>query len=235
MEGRIQKAHDLRPAVLEFVNDLKVEHRTLMVKVVIFDTETTGLPKKRQSAEQEPDCWPDIVSFSWSVFINGAKTSQSTHLIKPENWTIPIESTKIHGITHEHATTHGESLRTVMDKFKTELHDVASPSVRVVAHNLTFDKNVLFNAWKWRLHEEPINFWTCDETCTMLKSQDELRIVKSNSNWSSGTFKWPSLAELWEHTFHTVPPANAHSADRDVQALEKICMARWNNEIFMQC
>ncbi len=42
-----------------------------MTKVIIFDTETTGLPKKRnQNALHEPNCWPDIVSVSWSVFSN---------------------------------------------------------------------------------------------------------------------------------------------------------------------
>ena len=90
-----------------------------MTKVIIFDTETTGLPKKRnQNSLHEPNCWPDIVSVSWSVFSNGEKQSQRTFLIKPENWTIPVESSQIHGITHEHAMNFGVSLRSVMDEFK---------------------------------------------------------------------------------------------------------------------
>jgi DNA polymerase III epsilon subunit-like protein len=201
-----------------------------MTKVIIFDTETTGLPKKRnQNALHEPNCWPDIVSVSWSVFSNGEKKSQRTFLIKPENWTIPVESSQIHGITHEHAINFGVSLRSVMDEFKAELSCDAGTPVRVVSHNIAFDKNVMFNAWKWRLNEDPDDIWKCDETCTMLKSEGELKLRHPNVR----RFKWPSLAELWTDTFKTNPPVHAHSADRDVSVLEQICMARWKGSMFM--
>ena len=199
-----------------------------MPKVVIFDTETTGLPKKRnQSALHEPNCWPDIVSLSWSVFSDGEKQYQKTFLVKPELWTIPVESSQIHGITHDHAMNVGVSLRSVMDEFKSDL-SCSTGKVRVVAHNITFDRNVLFNAWKWRLHEDPSDIWKCDETCTMLKSEGELKLQHPTARG----FKWPSLVELWVDTFKTNPPVNAHSADRDVSVLEQICMARWKDCIF---
>lgn len=205
-----------------------------MVKVIIFDTETTGLPKKRRSALDDADCWPDLVSLSWSVFMHGEKQSQSTYLIKPENWTIPPESTQIHGITHEYAIRHGVALRGVMDEFKAALLDVPpNMQARVVAHNLNFDKNVLFHAWKWRLHDDPMDFWRCDEMCTMRKSEGELKLPHANSNGSNtATFKWPSLDELWVDTFKMDPPARAHCAERDVRTLEQICTARWKDAVF---
>ena len=213
-----------------------------MVKVIVFDTETTGLPKKRTSALEDSTCWPDLVSLSWSVFIDGAKQSQQTYLIQPEHWTIPPESTQIHGITQEYAMSYGVPLLSAMGAFKAALcglpehsteptHLTPSGRVRVVAHNLSFDRNVLFHAWKWRLHEDPVDIWKCDEVCTMLKSEGELRIVHPKG--PLGTFKWPSLTELWVDTFKADPPAHAHCAERDVRALEKICLARWKEDIFM--
>ncbi len=131
--------------------------------------------------------------------------------------------------------THGVSLRGVMDEFKVAMqNDDDSTPVRVVAHNLSFDKNVLFHAWKWRLHEDPTAIWLCDEVCTMRKSEGELKLERRNSKGSSrlGAFKWPSLSELWIDTFHRDPPSHAHCADRDVKALEQICMSRWNKDLF---
>ena len=199
-----------------------------MPKVILFDTETTGLPKhRRQCPLLDPDCWPDLVSVSWSIFCDGHKQSHASYVVKPDGWTIPTESTRIHGITHEHATTCGVALRMVMDALRTELTDSAG-TVRVVAHNLAFDRSVLFHAWKWRLHQDPLAFWHCDEVCTMRKSEGELKLTHPGV---SG-FKWPSLAELWVDTFHTNPPSNAHSAERDVHVLEQICLARWHDAVF---
>jgi hypothetical protein len=48
-----------------------------MVRVIVLDTETTGLPKTKQRVLDTPDCWPDLVSFSWSVFIDGAKSRRA--------------------------------------------------------------------------------------------------------------------------------------------------------------
>jgi DNA polymerase III epsilon subunit-like protein len=209
-----------------------------MVKVIVLDTETTGLPKSRKSPLETPDGWPDIVSFSWSVFLDGVKQSQQHYVIRPEHWIIPDESTQIHGITHAYASTYGVPLQRAMDAFKADLHDgtmdgdtTSHSPVRVVAHNLTFDRNVLFHAWKWRLHEDPVDLWKCKEICTMRKSEHELRLVQANG--PSGAFKWPSLAELWVDTFKTDPPKHAHCAERDVRTLEKICLSRWKDAIFM--
>ena len=38
--------------------------------LLFIDTETTGLPKKRQSALLEPNIWPDLVSIAWILTTN---------------------------------------------------------------------------------------------------------------------------------------------------------------------
>lgn len=196
-----------------------------MIKIIILDTETTGLPKKRgQSALDGPNCWPDIVSISWSIFIDGVKLTQKTFLIKPDGWAIPPESSAIHGITEQQAAENGHPLANILNEFQEDLHDVK----HVIAHNMEFDKNVIFNAYKWRLGKNPHDIWPKrGDICTMKNSEMELQLP-SKRRTPTG-YKMPSLAELWTDTFHTDALPNAHSANRDVEVLEKICLARWKH------
>ena len=70
------------------------------MKYIFFDTETTGLPvDKAKSAIEYRNNWPDIVSISWIVAVDGVFIKKETYIVKPEHWTIPDDSIKIHGIT----------------------------------------------------------------------------------------------------------------------------------------
>ena len=110
-----------------------------------------------------------------------------------------------------------------MDLFKA---DVAG-CVRLVAHNMNFDSNVMLGVYKWRLGQDPVSWWPFRaEFCTMLKTVGELKIP-SGKKYPGDPFKYPKLDELWVATFGGVAPANAHSADRDVEVLAKIYWRRW--------
>ena len=84
-----------------------------MTKVLVFDVETTGLPKKYKPSIDELDMWPHIVQISWIVYSTDKMDllSLEDHIIKlPNNMTIPEESTKIHGISNEMMESKGEDL-----------------------------------------------------------------------------------------------------------------------------
>jgi DNA polymerase III epsilon subunit-like protein len=198
-------------------------------KIVIFDTETTGLPKIRnQIALLAPNCWPDMVSISWSLFHGKEKIKQTTHLIRPDGWIIPEDSIKIHGITQELAHFGGVPLKQVMEEFEKDF----STADHIIAHNLDFDKNVIFNAYKWRLGVDPTAIWPKrGDICTMRNSEMEIKLPAARKTPTG--YKSPSLKELWIDTFKTDPPSNAHSASRDVEVLEKICLIRWEKTIFL--
>ena len=68
------------------------------MKLLIFDTETTGLPKNRQPAERGPDNWPHIVSISWIVLDTDTnkEVKRRSYIIQPNGWHIPEESVRIH-------------------------------------------------------------------------------------------------------------------------------------------
>lgn len=199
------------------------------MKVIFFDTETTGLPRSwKKDALVAPDNWPDLVSIAWWVFevssINRTRLKKEYHVIRPDGWTISDGSFEKHGISQAVAATQGKPLADILGLFRTDLIG----TYHLIAHNMNFDKNVLFNAYRWRLGQDPTQFWPSDaEFCTMETSTAELRIP-SKFGRPGDLWKWPGLDELYTATFGRAPPADAHNADRDVDVLQQIVWKRWS-------
>ena len=182
------------------------------MRVLIFDTETTGLPKKRQSAWLEPHVWPHIVSISWMLYDSDRNKTvlQKTYNIKPINWIIPQESTAIHGILHSYAERYGAPLGEVMEEFLNIEYDA------LVAHNLEFDENVIINAMRWDLGHVFEGF-TKPKYCTMRISRP-----MCNLPYPSGYrgIKPPRLGELYEYVFHKKPMSSRlHGSFYDTKIL----------------
>ncbi len=188
-------------------------------RTIIFDTETTGLPKDKTLPPQyKKDNWPDLVSICWRVYENDICLSNNYHVIKPAGWKIPAESSQIHGITDAHANQHGILLYDAMSRFISDLRKCD----RVIAHNLAFDKQVILHAMFWRLGMytawDPLT-----ELCTGLLATEEMKLP-----FRSGRgYKMPSLKELYMATFQQDEPSGAHNAERDVDVVEKIIRKRW--------
>ena len=171
---------------------------------LVFDTETTGLPKRSRFGYdyQNLDDFKQarIVSISWIVTYPQKK--QRYYIIAPENFVISPESIAIHGITQDIALEQGVAFDDVMDEF---MHDLAQVSV-VVAHNLEFDINVLKSEFYRRHRMADIATLDGKQTfCTMMKAKEMFKLVKR-----------PRLAEL-HHQFFGGSIANAHNAMYDTQ------------------
>jgi DNA polymerase-3 subunit alpha len=193
-----------------------------MVRSLIFDTETTGLPRdKHMPANLQKGNWPDIVSISWRVYDDSVCIAKHSFIVKPEGWTIPPESTKIHGITPA-AAAEGVSLVTALVAFCEDI----STAERIVAHNLSFDKQVVLNAIRWRLGLKAVIWSPLADICTGVLSTNELKLTFPGRN-SPGFYKMPSLKELYKATFSTDDPPGAHNSARDVEVLEEIILKRW--------
>ncbi len=189
---------------------------------LIFDTETTGLPRdKNMPANLEAKNWPDLVSLSWKVYEDGACKSTNSFIIQPDGWIIPQEATRIHGISQEAAMA-GVPLSKAMDAF---CKDLAICSV-VIAHNLSFDKQVVLNALRWRLGKKTVDWSPLADVCTGILSTNELKLQFSGRN-TSGSYKMPSLKELYRATLQKEDPPGAHDSLRDVLVLEEIIRLRW--------
>lgn len=171
----------------------------------IFDTETSGLPArggplrgyfhpkhlvKYDSAR--------IVSIAWIVLDAALEEiERGSYLIRPDGFVVPDESTRIHGITHQHAVEHGKDIVVVLD----ELVNVLAKCKCIVAHNVWFDVNVFKSECYRYGHIECLAlFDRCTKYCTMAKGKEVL-----------GRSKNPTLALLYTEIFGT-PICNAHDA-----------------------
>jgi hypothetical protein len=198
-----------------------------MPYIIFFDTETTGLPKRRNSnALESPDNWPEIVSIAWAVYEHdGTLVKKCYSIVKPEGWIIPDVVIKIHGITNEKAHAEGRALSDVLGELKADLEK----SDRIVAHNIEFDKNVLFHAYKWHLNQNPWHIWPEWEICTMGKGEPETKIPRKFPT-SNRPYKPPSLTELYKDTFGGREPTGQHNSLKDVEIMCEIYWARWSKD-----
>lgn len=185
------------------------------MKIIIFDTETTGLPSDwKIPAQRQPHNWPHLVSIGWMVLDSETNKieTQKSYIIKPIGWTVPEESTAIHGIRHSFAENYGAPLGDVIREFFETQCDM------YVAHNMNFDENVIMNAVYWDLKGEIYRF-QAPTKCSMKISTPmcQLRFKSGGGN------KPPKLSELYEHVFRRKPVlSRLHGSFYDAKILTEI-------------
>ena len=188
------------------------------MRVLIFDTETTGLPPKNTPTNQT-DKWPYVVQLSWAIYNEDTKQieDEKDYIISLGTH-IPIspESTAIHGITSELSRAKGVAIDVALFDFK----HAANRCGKMVAHNLEFDKNMLlvefYRARMFNTIFPPVEY------CTMKKGTSICKLVKT---WDDGStsFKFPKLVELYYALFGADAPApdGLHNAKVDVDVCLK--------------
>ena len=69
---------------------------------LIFDTETTGLPRSWKAPLTDTDNWPRCVQIAWQLHDKMGETIEhKDFLIRPDCFDVPYEVEKIHGISTE--------------------------------------------------------------------------------------------------------------------------------------
>ena len=87
---------------------------------LIFDTETTGLPKRWDAPVSDTDNWPRCVQIAWQLHDEmGGLIEQFDTLVRPEGFNIPYDSEQIHGISTDLALREGKPLDEVLKAAKT--------------------------------------------------------------------------------------------------------------------
>ncbi|MEP0131707.1 MAG: DNA polymerase III subunit alpha [Eudoraea sp.] len=176
---------------------------------LIFDTETTGLPKRWDAPVSDTDNWPRSIQIAWQLHdALGNLLDRQDFLIQPEGFNIPYDAEKIHGISTELAQENGHPLDEVLEKF----NDALTKTKFVVGQNVGFDINIMGAEYyradlKTILGELPVL-----DTCT-----EHTATLCALPGGRGGKFKLPTLTELHQYLFKT-PFAEAHNATADVEA-----------------
>ena len=176
---------------------------------LVFDTETTGLPKNFKAPITDSDNWPRLVQISWQLHNElGELVENQDFIIKPEGFEIPYDSQKIHGISTKIANENGKDLSEVLKIFKATLLKTNF----IVGHNIDFDVNIIGAEFyrKFNTDDDLSGIGVID---TMKISVDHCKIPGGRG----GKFKYPKLNELHKILFGE-EFNEAHNSAADVQA-----------------
>ncbi|WP_295203036.1 DNA polymerase III subunit alpha [uncultured Chryseobacterium sp.] len=179
---------------------------------LVFDTETTGLPKNFNAPLSDSENWPRMVQIAWQLHDDDGKLIENLdYIIKPEGYDIPFNAARIHGITTKIANDEGRDLQEVLEEFSKVLD-----RVRIVSgHNVEFDYNIVGAEFfrknmKDNLQEKP-------KADTMILGTDFCQL----GGGRGGRFKPPKLEELYEKLYGNKFD-EAHNAAADVNATAQV-------------
>lgn len=180
---------------------------------LIFDTETTGLPRNYNAPLTDFDNWPRMVQIAWQLHdAKGNLINSNSIIVKPDGYTIPFNAVQIHGITNERAIEEGQDLNTVLQEFAA----VVSQAKYLCGHNIEFDNNIV-GAELLRCGLEN----TLAAKPFIDTKNDQTTEYCAIPGGRGGKFKWPTLTELYTKLFND-SFAEAHNAAFDVTATGKV-------------
>ena len=202
------------------------------MKIAVFDTETTGLPKSKIINDLSLSLWPHVVQFSYIIYDTEIKKIVKTVdlVIRiPENINISDEVSNIHGITNFISQSSQYKIEDALLHFSNDYLNYGIDLI--VGHNLSFDINMLkvelmreisnqnnlsgkreFSQLLDSLND--INPESPELYCTMMKSI-ELCNLKTVSKYRKEYLKFPKLNELHMKLFNS-QPRNLHNSLNDV-------------------
>jgi DNA polymerase III epsilon subunit-like protein len=180
------------------------------MKFIVFDTETTGLPKNYKAPVTDLQNWPRIISLAWVVFDENENVLKEKYeMVKPDGWVIPKEKFWVeNGYSTEKSMEVGVPLRGLVEEF---IQDLDGCDL-LIAHNMGFDSKII-GAEMLRLGLDTgkqVKKFCTKETLT--------NYCQIPTRWG---FKWPTLLEAHLKLFGTGFDG-AHDALADVKACGKV-------------
>lgn len=188
------------------------------MKILFFDTETTGLPKNWKAPVHQLDNWPRLVQIAWQVYSsNGDLLEEHDYVIKPDGFIISSEASAVHKITTEKALETGLDLLTILKVFSSSVKSCGL----MVAHNYSYDYNIMGSELLRNGLENSLK--DKENICTMKASTEFCKIPGPYG------YKWPKLEELYDILFRE--SFNAHNALDDIKATARCFWALRDKKI----
>jgi len=219
------------------------------MRVLVFDTETTGLPKSKIMNVDTLNLWPRIVQFSYVIYdtiLNDIVETCDSIVKLEDGIIIPEDSTKIHGITNEVSDKNGIDIDLILEGFFYHLRNVDL----LVGHNVSFDINIIKVELLRIIYENHLNI-SDDEIKTIkynlhfltnykniyctLQNSIELCNIKSINKFGKEYIKFPKLLELHQKLFESIPN-NLHNSFNDILVtLRCYIKLKYNTDLNEDC
>lgn len=175
---------------------------------LIFDTETTGLPRDHKAPLTDFDNWPRMVQIAWQIHdYEGNLVEVENFIVRPDGFTIPFNAEKVHGISTQMAVERGKPVAEVLGRF----NEAVQKSSHIVGHNIEFDLKIAGSEFLRNGSENPL-----DKKIIVDSMVDSTQYCALPGGRGGG-FKYPTLNELHEKLFSETF-AEAHNASADVAA-----------------
>jgi DNA polymerase III epsilon subunit-like protein len=220
---------------IEYLNSKQFKLKSVInkMKIAIFDTETTGLPKSKIINELTLQLWPHIVQFSYIIYDTELKKIIKTVdlIIRiPENINISDEVSDIHGITNFISQTSQYKIEDALIHFSNDYLNYGIDLI--VGHNLSFDINMLkvelmreISNGQNNLNDKRIFLQLLEILDDMKPESQELYCtmqktiglcnLKAKTKYGKEYVKFPKLNELHMKLFNS-SPRNLHNSLNDV-------------------
>jgi DNA polymerase III epsilon subunit-like protein len=208
-------------------------------RILVFDTETTGLiPKRKDNFDTKDSDNPYITQLSFVVFDIQQRCilqSFNSYVKIPEGVEISEEVEKITGITVDKCATEGRDICDVLIAFYNAYESVDC----IVAHNIAFDAEMIHIEAIRNAHKV-VNvcpyiarmFRICDKPkeCTQKMTTAFCKLI-CKGKWGKYV-KSPKLVELYEKIFGTIP-GNLHNSLMDTLVCMR-CYLKYRFSIDME-
>ena len=204
------------------MSNLVISIKTM--RILVFDTETTGLPKERNPSIYRTELWPFVIQLSYVVYdseLNEVMVLVNDYINIAFDTEISKESQEVHKITRE-MLNEGIPIKEALHKF----NEYSKHCDLIIGHNVSFDKRMVIVEGI----RNKINMEVEETYCTMRNSTEICKIEKINPKGEI-YFKFPTLSELHFHLFKKIPK-NTHNALIDILiCLRCYCKIELNKDI----
>ena len=215
------------------------------MRFLIFDTETTGLPKSKSIHPDELHLWPYIVQFSYIIYDTEVNNIIKTvdEIIKiPEDIEISEVSSQIHGITKTIINQKGINIKILLKNFFLDL--ITANIDLLIGHNISFDINMvrveMNRLFKNNSHNPRTVMMAKSDLeylnnykkiyCTLQETID-LCNIKAIDKYGREYVKFPKLLELHEKLFKEKPQLLHNSLNDILITLRCFIKLRFNTDL----
>ena len=188
------------------------------MKLMIFDTETTGLLDYKADLMEKHQ--PRVMQLACKLVEEdtGEVIKEMCRIAKPDNWpALEDGAFKAHGISIQRCHDEGVPMKEILEEF----HEIKRLAERRTGFNVSYDKRMMKREeliYEMRTEADHLHTF-----CIMQISKDICQIPPTNSMMKAGrkTFKTPNLTEAYTHFFGR-GFNKAHDAMADVNATLEI-------------